>query len=167
MALAIPTRTRFATGPISAVGEAESWKAVGAAALSVFDSFVAFNDAEDQNNPPKIGASFERFRDGDLRFTDEAMWQRFASYLVDSYVKPPGTKGAGSHIGCGTAIGYFNVMLEKADGRAGQGERARQFFSCRDSQSRSASRRWLLGVRDNMFGESTISVGGAHAVGTG
>ena len=150
--MALAQRTMGSLAAIGSTGEGRSWGTQLNNVVRIFNEFVKHNDATLDPKEAKqqlIGKDFDDLDEKTL--CDRSVYERFAHYLVHVYVKPEGTKGTGEHLGCYTAINYINNILEQADTKCGSTQRSRAFFACRDRTSHCANRRWLVGVRDNMF----------------
>jgi hypothetical protein len=150
--MALAQRTMGSLAAIGSTGEGRSWGTQLNNVVRIFNEFVKHNDATLDPKEAKyqlIGKDFDDLDEKTL--CDRSVYERFAHYLVHVYVKPEGTKGTGEHLGCDTAINYINNILEQADTKCGSTQRSRAFFACRDRTSHCANRRWLVGVRDNMF----------------
>lgn len=146
--MALATRTRGSLVAIGSAGEGPSWGGQLNNVVRIFNEFVKHND--EATDSPRIGNDFQDL-DEKRGLCDRSLYERFAHYLVHVYVKPAGTRGEGDHLGCDTAINYLNSILEQANEKCGSNERSRAFFACRDKTVQSENRRWLVGVRDNMF----------------
>ena len=79
-------------------------------------------------------------------------YERFAHYLLHTYVKPQGTKGAGERLDGDTPKVYLNLAINQAANQyklAGTDD-SKRFFLCLDLSSKSPEGIWLRGLRTNL-----------------
>lgn len=136
-------------------GESDSWDAQQANVRRVFNTFVEHNvDSSKENNQqmqPVVTRPFEKLGEADL--VRRELYAHFAGYLVDVYVQPKGSKSPGKPLNCTTAINYLNNTLHQAKERFAMSTRGETvaFFTCVDPKAQTESRKWLVGLRDNVF----------------
>ena len=83
----------------------------------IFELFRVFNNLAEEGNPKYLlPVEFSKLSEEAL--CNESVFSRFAGYLQDHYVKPPGP-GADQPLSCSSACDYLNGAIQQAYTRFG------------------------------------------------
>lgn len=101
-------------------GQATSTVRGHANQITIFNEFLAYIATEDEDLSRRWGADWSQVPEHEL--AQQEIWGYMATYLVEVYVIPAGSKNAGQHPDIGTAHGYWGGLIDQARTRTSSSE---------------------------------------------
>lgn len=131
--------------PISGRGESEGWEASKSNVEKIFDIFS-------QQDGALAGRAWKTL--DELAVIQPAMYERFARFLVSTYVISGG-QNRGKPLAGTTASNYLGTLINLAKTKYGAtaSDPAKIFFQCLDASSHSEQTKWLSRVKSNIVRE--------------